>query len=195
MLDSRLFKYQNLSTGSSRAIYASSPSPHHLSSLCHPVPRLQHEAAGAVLAESRVFLFLEHADGFDGEVRAVKLRRVDDVTPRSMVATLSRQSLPHTLPASRPEYLCGCAAQFASAALPTPRSPRAPPSGGQRESFPARRPATRPDGRRRRLIFLRWRAFSSWRHWSKDSDRMMSGVVSSGRATPETGASLACWSG
>src|SRR5216684_474508 len=61
---------------------AQSPSPR----LCIPrshaltfllIPRLQHEAAGAVFAELFLLLFLEHAEGFAGKIGAVNLRRVE----------------------------------------------------------------------------------------------------------------------
>jgi hypothetical protein len=47
-----------------------------LSRSCLP-PRLQHEAAGAVFSELGDLLFLEHAEGFAGEIRAVNVRWVE----------------------------------------------------------------------------------------------------------------------
>ena len=45
----------------------------------HPVPGGEGEAAGAVLAVLPDFLFLEHAEGFRGVVRALHVGWVEDV--------------------------------------------------------------------------------------------------------------------
>src|SRR5438876_398130 len=44
-----------------------------------PIPRLQHQPSRAVFAEFGGLLFLDHAEGLVGEVRAIRVRRVEDV--------------------------------------------------------------------------------------------------------------------
>ncbi len=53
--------------------------PHHWSlpspTPKQPIPRLQHQALGAVLAELAEFVALEHAEGFAGVIGAVEVGR------------------------------------------------------------------------------------------------------------------------